>query len=173
MSEGFSLCRPQGCWARLAIAEHRKESVLFEDGTVLRSASLSRLLRHSTAAAIMAATVGPDIVAATEDAVSRGDGAAAVTYDAVGAQTAEATMSWINDFIRQQLRRRGEHLTKHRFSPGYGDFELHAQQTIYGWLRLEQLGLRLTPSRMLIPEKSVTALAGIERTSSMEETHDA
>lgn len=143
------------------------------DGTELTSASLTRLLRHSAAVAVMAATVGPDIVRAAADAVSKGDGATAVTYDAVGGQTAEATMSWINDLVRQQLRRQGEFLTKHRFSPGYGDLHLRLQRTIYGWLQLERLGLSLTPGCMLVPEKSVTALAGIERIALMEEPHDA
>jgi cobalamin-dependent methionine synthase I len=157
---------------RLAIAEHQKERVVLEDGTVLSSISLARLLRHSTAVAIMGATVGPDIVEAAVGAVANGDGATAVIHDAVGGQTADAAMSWINDFIRQQLRRQGEHLTKHRFSPGYGDLQLQIQKTIHRWLRLERLGLSLTPGCMLVPEKSVTALAGIERTVMVEERHD-
>jgi cobalamin-dependent methionine synthase I len=154
----------------MAIIEHRDEGVVLEDNTVLASASLARLLRHSEAVAIMAATVGMDIVQAAETAVSKGDGATAVTYDAVGGQTAEAAVSWIGDLIGQQLRRQGEHLTKQRFSPGYGDLQLQTQQAIHRWLQLDRLGLSLTPSYMLVPEKSVTALAGIERTLMTEET---
>lgn len=173
MDKAFSLCRPQGCWSRLAIAEHRADRVVLTDGTELASASLTRLLRHSDAVAVMAVTVGPDIVQATADAAAKGDGATAVTYDAVGGQSAEAAMSWLNDLLRQQLRPRGEHLTPHRFSPGYGDLDLRIQRTIHRWLQLDRLGLSLTPSCMLVPEKSVTALAGIERPTTIEESNDA
>lgn len=173
MAEGFALCHPQGCWMRLAIAKHQEESVVLEDGTILISASLTRLLRHSVAVAVMAATVGAEIVQAADEAVDRASGATAVIYDAVGGQTADATMGWINELVRQQLRRQGEHLTKHRFSPGYGDLHLDTQRAIHRWLKLDRLGLSLTPGCMLVPEKSVTALAGIEKTSQVEEPHDA
>ncbi len=164
MAEGFALCRPRGCWTRVAIVERREGRLVLEDGTVLASAALSRLLRESTAVAAMATTVGPDIVEAAAAAVAREDGATAVTYDAVGGQTAEAAMGWMCDLVRQQLRRQGEQLTGRRFSPGYGDLPLESQQIIHRWLRLERLGLSLTSGSMLVPEKSVTALAGIERT---------
>ena len=172
MSDGFSLCLPEGCWTRLSIAEHRADSVVLEDGTVLSSASLTRLLQRSTAVAVMAVTVGPDIVQAAAGAVAKGDGVTAVIYDAVGGQTADAAIGWINDLIRQQLRRRGELLTAHRFSPGYGDLHLEIQRTIHRWLQLERLGLTLTPGCMLVPEKSVTALAGIERTATIEDLNE-
>lgn len=169
MNAGFALCEPQGCWRRLGIAEHRDEAVVLEDGITIDSASLARLLRDSVAVAIMATTMGPDIVEATSKAVSRGDGVTAVTYDAVGGQTADAAMNWVNDLIRQQISRQGEHLTKHRFSPGYGDLHLEVQRSIYRWLQLDHLGLSLTSSCMLTPEKSVTAIAGIERSKFNEE----
>ena len=169
MSDGFALCRPQGCWRRLAIAEHGDERVVLEDGTVLESESLAKLLQRSTAAAIFAATAGPDIVQAAADAATAEDGVKAVIYDAVGGQTAEAAISWINDFVRQQLSRSGEGMTKHRFSPGYGDLRLETQRDIHRLLELDRLGVSLTSSCMLIPEKSVTAVAGIEPMRSAEE----
>ena len=169
MADGFALCSPQGCWTRLAIAEHGDERVVLEDGTVFESASLAKLLQRSTAAALLAATAGPEIVQAATDASAAEDGVTAIVYDAVGGQTAEAAISWVNDFIRQQLSRRGECLTKHRFSPGYGDLRLETQRDIHRLLGLDRLGISLTSSCMLIPEKSVTAVAGIEPMRTAEE----
>lgn len=168
IAEGFARCKPQGCWMRLNIVEHRKETVVLEDGTVLVSASLADLLCRSTAVALMAATAGANIVRATTEASLREDGVKAVIFDAVGGQTAEAAVSWIDDLIRQQLRRRGENLTKHRFSPGYGDLGLGTQRDIHRLLKLSGLGVSLTSGCMLVPEKSVTALAGIEQTNPAE-----
>ena len=49
-----------------------------------------------------------------------------------------------------------------RFSPGYGDLPLSFQREIFSFLGCEKrLGLTLTPTLLMIPAKSVTAIAGI------------
>ena len=80
----------------------------------------------------------------------------------MGGQSADAAMNWINNFIRGQLSRGAERLTKQRFSPGYGDLGLENQNVIHSLLDLGRLGITLSSRCMLIPEKSVTAIAGIE-----------
>ena len=49
-----------------------------------------------------------------------------------------------------------------RYSPGYGDSDLTNQKIIYNILKLEKLDLALTKKFMLVPEKFVTAVAGIK-----------
>ncbi len=49
-----------------------------------------------------------------------------------------------------------------RFSPGYGDFSLECQRQIIPALDLNRrLGVTLTDSLLMVPSKSVTAVAGI------------
>lgn len=49
-----------------------------------------------------------------------------------------------------------------RFSPGYGDWDLREQGKIFALMDLpRRLGVTLTQSFMMLPEKSVTALAGL------------
>lgn len=165
ISAGFSYCKPAGCWRRITIAERNEYRIVLQDGSMFDSKSVVNLLHNSSAVVCMATTVGPDIVKAASDAVAQGEGAIAVIYDAVGGQTADAAMNWINEYIRQQLVRRGERLTKQRFSPGYGDFDLKNQKVIYSLLDLVRLDIYLSSRYMLIPEKSVTAIAGIEDTA--------
>ena len=52
-------------------------------------------------------------------------------------------------------------MSKKRFSPGYGDFDLANQRIFYSLLHLEQFDIRLTESCMLVPEKSVIAMTGV------------
>ena len=48
-----------------------------------------------------------------------------------------------------------------RFSPGYGDFDIHHQEEILRMLDAhKKIGLSMTESYMLTPTKSVTALIG-------------
>ena len=162
IAKGFSLCEAQGCWRIMGINEKKDDSVVLQNGSVLISKSIVSLLRESSAVVLMASTVGPAIVDETSKAVGRGDGATGVIYDAVGGQSADAAMNWVNQYVCGQLSRRAQRLTRHRFSPGFGDFGLENQRVLYSLLELERLDLHLTSRYMLVPEKSVTAVAGIE-----------
>ncbi len=162
IAEGFSLCEAQGCWRVIGISETKDDMVVLQNSSVLISKPIVSLLRNSSAVVFMASTVGPSIVEQTARAIACGDGSTAVIYDAVGGQSADAAMNWINEYVRGQLSRRAQRLTVHRFSPGFGDFGLENQKVIYSLLELNRLGLHLTSRYMLIPEKSVTAVAGIE-----------
>ena len=53
---------------------------------------------------------------------------------------------------------------KSRFSPGYGDFSITHQKDILNLLECnKRLGIALTDSFMIIPEKSVTAVIGLTK----------
>ncbi len=162
IAQGFILCEPQGCWRRLPIVKRTQETILLQNGLLLHSRSLAEMLQGSVAVALMASTVGATIVKAAAEAMTRQDGVTAVIFDAVGGQSANAAMAWINELVRRQISRSGERLTSQRFSPGYGDFGLENQPLFHQQLELDRLGLHLTSRCMLVPEKSVTAVAGIQ-----------
>lgn len=162
MNRGFAACEPRGVWLRMDIEYMQDETVFLEDGFSIESRSVANLLGGSSAAALMAVTVGPAIVELASQAVNSGDGASALVYDAVGSETAEAAIEWLNMYIGQQVKRRGENLTKMRFSAGYGDFLLENQKQFFELLRLDKLGVSITDRYIFIPEKTVTAIAGIE-----------
>ena len=48
-----------------------------------------------------------------------------------------------------------------RFSPGYGDLPLSVQPAFAQELDLESLGVAVTDSYLLVPQKSITALVGV------------
>ncbi|MBQ7718715.1 MAG: hypothetical protein IJT38_05390 [Clostridia bacterium] len=48
-----------------------------------------------------------------------------------------------------------------RFSPGYGDMPLSFQDTLLAKCRGEKLGIKVLPSKLLIPSKSITAVIGV------------
>jgi hypothetical protein len=162
INNGFALCEPRGAWTRSNIAGRTEESLTFENGIVIKSKSIAKLLIDSNAAVFFSATAGSAIVEIAAEAFKNGDGASAVIYDAVGSETAEAAVDWLNMYISRELKRRGESLTSMRFSPGYGDFLLENQRHFFELLKLEDLGVKLTDRYIFMPEKTVTAIAGIE-----------
>jgi len=162
INKGFALCEPKGSWTRSDITERSRGILTFSNGIVIKSGSVSDLLSGSAAAVFFCATAGSAIADLAGDSFKNGDGASAVIYDAVGSETAEAAIDWLNTYISREIRRRGESLTAMRFSPGYGDFLLENQRNFFELLRLEDFGVKLTERYIFIPEKTVTAIAGIE-----------
>ena len=82
-----------------------------------------------------------------------------VVLDAVGSEMADAALDWIAAFYNRTLRREGKSLSRRRYSAGYGDFSLSGQADIHRLLEMERWGVHITDSFMLVPEKSVTAVA--------------
>lgn len=161
MAKGFRACDPRGVWGISEIIEITDEGVIFESGIEIKSISIAKLLSGSHSAVFMAATAGPQIVDMASSAVTAGDGVAAIIFDAVGSETAEAAIEWLTGYIGNNIKKKGEKLTSMRFSPGYGDFNLEYQRLFYDLLQLNEMGVTLTERFILVPEKTVTAIAGI------------
>jgi len=85
----------------------------------------------------------------------------AVVFDAVASEMTDAGLDWIMRYWNQELRRENKTLTKRRMSAGYGDFLLENQKIFHALLDLNCLGVTITPQYILVPEKSVTGVAGI------------
>lgn len=162
MKRARILSRPAGVYLRVKIVERTPDSIGLENGIRFQSKSLSRLLQNSEEVILMAATVGPEIVAAISEEVNQKDAAFGLILDAVASQTSDIILDWMMDYLNGMLAKKGLKLTRHRYSPGYGDLPLDYQRPIYEALHLRKLGLELTEKFMLTPEKSVIAIAGIE-----------
>ena len=81
-----------------------------------------------------------------------------LTVDALGSAAAES----LADEVSRRLSETYDCLP--RFSPGYGDVPLSVQPAFLDRLDAgRQLGIRLTESFLMIPGKSITAIAGIRR----------
>jgi hypothetical protein len=159
---GAALCKLQGAFCRVPIIEHGTDYVRMVNRQVFHSAQLAKLLSSCSELVLLAATVGSAIGAVIREAISTGDAAQGVILDAVASETADAGLDWLMQLFNQMQAKTGLKLTKHRYSPGYGDLLLDNQQIIYDILALQKLKLTLTPEYILIPEKSVLAIAGIE-----------
>ncbi|KNY30285.1 vitamin B12 dependent-methionine synthase activation domain-containing protein [Pseudobacteroides cellulosolvens] len=165
IKEGLILCQPQGIYCILDIIENDGSIISFENNMKIESSNLSELLKDSKKAVFMFATVGYEVSERINYEISSGDASLGVILDSAASQTADAAVGWITEFINKLLKRNQEKLTKYRYSPGYGDLSLHFQKIIFDLLELDNLGVKITDSCMLEPEKSVIAISGIERMS--------
>ncbi len=161
--KALMLCDTRGVVLRLPVLSNNGSTIELDSGIVIESAGLAKLLRNSTEAVLMASTVGRKVVDAILYEIEEGSATLGVVMDAYAAQKADAGLDWIMEYVRKVVVREGRKITKHRYSPGYGDLGLEYQNVFFKLLDLSSLGLSLTEKNMLVPEKSVIAVAGIER----------
>lgn len=89
-------------------------------------------------------------------------GAAGLIVQAIGAAAIEQWMDATEDVLRNELAS-GETLVP-RYSPGYGDFPLAAQQPLLALLDAPlKAGVSLTAASLMVPTKSVSAIIGVKR----------
>lgn len=159
---GSSLCKPAGAYLFTGMASVDSEGVLLDNGISFKSKSLAKLLKDSRFVLLMASTLGKDVTDRIAFEVESGDAAKGLILDSVASQTADAVLDWMMQLLGKMLSRKGLKLTKHRYSPGFGDLPLAFQKDIFDVLHLDLLDMSLTEKFMLVPEKSVIAIAGVE-----------
>ena len=161
INEASYLISLKGSLLRLAIVQNDGEKIILAGGLTFASNKLSAFLRDCREAVLMGTTAGSAIMEAIKEKTRQDNLAAAVVYDAAASEMTDAGLDWIMDYFNQQLRREGKTLLPRRFSAGYADFNLENQKAIYDTLQMEKIGVTITPSFILLPEKSVTAISGI------------
>lgn len=82
--------------------------------------------------------------------------------DAVGSETVEAAVDELHwKILQSQTEKYGLKVTP-RFSPGYGDWKLTIQKELVETSGGNRIGISVTPSSLMIPRKSITAVLGFE-----------
>ncbi len=148
--------------SRVPVLNIKDNNISLVSGIRFKSNGLVKLLSGCSEVLFMGATAGSDIVQIVQNYSKGQNVTAAVVFDAVASEMTDAALDWVVKFFNNSLRRENKCLTKRRFSAGYGDFLLENQKVIYEVLEFRELGVNLTDEFLLIPEKTVTALAGIK-----------
>ncbi|MCR4672453.1 MAG: Vitamin B12 dependent methionine synthase activation subunit [Lachnospiraceae bacterium] len=164
--------------AEECVAEIRKEAVprlvyridpvSFEEqgkvifaGTKVHSEFLSRNLAGCSRVIIFAATLssGIDVLLRKYSAI---DVAKAMTLQAAAAETIESYIDAAVALIKERELTGGEKL-KPRFSPGFGDWSIEDQRKVLALLNAgKTIGVTTAgESSMMLPSKTVTAVAGV------------
>jgi hypothetical protein len=151
------VARPDGAYRFLPVLGFGGKDVRTEAGTI-RSAMLSRLVSMSSgdrSLVFTISTVGEELERSCgpRDPVHR-----QLIFDTVGSELAEM----VADLLESEWRAHADALglqCSQRFSPGYCDWALDGQAIIAASLDTGLLGIRLTPHFVMIPRKSVSAVA--------------
>ncbi|UDQ97016.1 hypothetical protein AAEX28_08170 [Lentisphaerota bacterium WC36G] len=167
INSAFDCCETRGVWTVVPITscnlESGKINFSANGNFELQSKKLAKLLINSSSAAFFSATVGSKVISERDLLIKNNKSSAALIYDAVGSEVVDEAMNFIQKIIAQNISRTSQKLTKMRFSAGYGDLDLSSQGFFYDLLNLAKFEIKLSDSFIMTPEKTVTALIGIEQ----------
>lgn len=125
-----------------------------------QSKDLAKFISKYQEIVLFGVTVGSAIIEA-RDKIMSADPATGIIYDAVGSEIVEKALNIYQNKLKIELRRAGKNLATPRYSPGYGDCAIQAQDIFFKNLPMDRLGVKLTTSYIMQPEKTITAFAGI------------
>ena len=124
----------------------------------IESKNLSVLLKGCESAILVAATAGIQVDMMIKRALVTSK-AEALILNSVAIAAIEKYMSLLNGFFKSQYS--GYEL-RPRYSPGYGDVDLSVQKDLLRVLDTNRkIGVSLSESLLMKPEKSVSAIIGI------------
>ena len=148
------------CYDRFEICVNEDGHIALPYGNIY-SKDLAVNLRGCEEIFLFAATLGNEYDRAMRRAKVSSI-ADAACYQAVGAAAIEDICDKLMNQLSEAVRAEGKQL-KPRYSPGFGDFGLENQKGIFKVLQPEnKIGLTLMDTLIMAPEKSVTAVIGIE-----------
>ena len=156
--KAFDQCELQGRYGIFAIDSVQDDAVILSCGEEIRSESFARKCKGLTHLWCGAVTAGKKVTGIRDSLDSVADRA---VWDAVGGESADAAMDFIHRNACRELLRKGMNLSSWRYSPGFGDMTLEVQKFFYRCLRMAEMNIVLTEHCFMLPEKSVTAFAGI------------
>lgn len=146
----------------------RVENTMLE----LPGRDIADLLEGSDAVYYFCATIGAEVDRAVER-LKLSDLTLAYAVDLCAGLWVDAYCDELENAQRKRVEEKGLSLTS-RFSCGYGDLPLALQVEFIEALKADKfLGVRLTSGGMMIPSKTVTAIAGIGRSGKQKKRCEA
>lgn len=147
-------------YAYCKIVRRDNKLKLKECSLELTGSSINKHLQHCDSCILLAVTLG-NAVDMRIRYYEKFNMTKAVIMDSCATTAVEEICDKVCSEIDEEIKQQGKSLTS-RFSPGYGDLPISIQKDFLSALEAERkIGLTASDHSILIPRKSVTAVAGI------------
>lgn len=110
--------------------------------------------------ALFACTAGNGIGEYSKELMHEGDFVKGYIADVVGSEIVESAMDKIQDALESNMQEDGLFITD-RYSPGYCGWSVAEQQKLFSFFPKDFCGIKLSPSSLMLPIKSVSGIIGI------------
>ncbi len=135
-------------------------SVLLDSGVSFTGQGIHRLLTQSRHAAVFVLTVGDQIDVEMAKLVQE-DFTEAYFLDGVASAMTDGLLQLLKRELHDEAAKRGCELA-YRFSPGYARWDLQEQEKIFKLLKGEEIGITLSETYFMLPQKSLSGVFGFK-----------
>jgi len=158
--EGSPLIRPKVLFRRLALERVAHERVTLEGGAILQGRLLGQHLAQASEAAVLLCTIGEDLEQRASETMPC-DLAFGLALDGLGSAAVEALANAACRRFEDEADLAALQ-TSIPLSPGMMGWPVdQGQSQIFSLLKAEEIGVRLSPSWVMFPRKSLSMVLGI------------
>ena len=147
---------PRAIYRQFPLISSNEKTVMTQAGPI-DSPMFSSLVNRSQGSrnvVFILLTLGPELENSID---SRHDILSQWVYDIVGSELIEVIADEVENRLNIITQEKQFELSR-RFSPGYCDWSVDGQQTIFKALDAEKIGVTLTPKNLMIPKKSISCI---------------
>jgi hypothetical protein len=117
-------------------------------------------IKKSDSVAIFLCTAGEEIGIRSRKAMLERDFLKGYIYDVIGSEIVEAAADLLQNDLEKNMLGKGKKITN-RYSPGYCSWDVAEQHKLFQLIPDNFCGIRLTPSALMNPVKSISGFIGI------------
>ena len=118
-----------------------------------------RQLKNISGAVLFLCTAGAGISRVSQELLTGNDQLLGYVYDVIGSICVEKAIDRMQDNLELELAQSGIGMTN-RFSPGYCEWDVAEQQTLFSFFPKDFCGISLSPTSLMNPIKSVSGIIG-------------
>ncbi|MDD5016033.1 MAG: vitamin B12 dependent-methionine synthase activation domain-containing protein [Atribacterota bacterium] len=174
IERGHHLFEPKGISSPVKIMQISFSSGIVDliNGFSLNfSPSIMNLLKGVSYLVLGVATIGSSLENKVFELFSQGEYPKAIALDAVGTVSVRFLSNYMRSLVCQEAKEQNLQTTKY-FSPGSGDWDISQQKNIFQIIPVDKIGVKLTESYMMVPQKSLSWVMGIGKNITISSKND-
>jgi len=149
----------------------QRPHVVVEASIAFRSEVIARLLEQCEKVAVFLVTIGGRLEEMAHQLAEDGLILQATVLDAIGSVAAEKVADFVQGRIAEIANERGLIISP-RFSPGYCDWDIGQQRTVFEIVNGDSVEVSLTDGCLMLPRKSISGIVGIGSPSGNVESYN-
>lgn len=153
------LLRPRGVYRIDQVTHRESRRIVLTSGTTYLGA-VATFLEHAEFIASFVVTIGSAVERLSRGWLRSGRVMPGTIADAIASEAAEATAARLREQVRTWALARRLDVTP-AYSPGYCGLDLRQQSVLFVTVPACSINVRLTPSCLMLPLKSISGLIGI------------
>jgi hypothetical protein len=160
IDEAQGLVAPAALYTIIPVRHFEHREIVLENGATFSGSLMARALAGATEVALAVCTVGPALEERMAALFTEGDSVRALALEGAGIAAIRQVANSVGVGICDAATSRGLSVGM-RANPGQEGWPIQQQRVLFGLIPADEIGVRLTPSCLMLPRKSVSFAMGL------------